>query len=226
MSFILDALKKSESERQQQAGAEFSDIPASPGEPQSFKWLWILAVILLVNLVVLLAILFRPEPATEPVAPVESATTTQPVATQDRAPEPSFEEQVAEAKRSQPAPAVANSEPGPAASSAVNETSQSDSRAADAIAVLENGRPIQQSASGRPSMKTFNELRLEGTLQLVDLHIDIHVYADNPAERFVFINMNKYTENTTLAEGPVVKEITTDGAILEHQGNTFLLPRE
>ena len=75
-------------------------------------------------------------------------------------------------------------------------------------------------------MKTFDELRLEGALQLVDLHIDIHVYAEEPAERFVFINMNKHTENSTLAEGPVVKEITTDGVVLEHQGNTFLLPRE
>jgi general secretion pathway protein B len=228
MSFILDALKKSESERQQQAGAEFSDIPTSPGEPQSFKWLWILAVILLVNLVVLLAILLRPEPASKPAAPVEppNATQEQPQTMQDRAPEPSFEEQVAAAKRSQPATAQTSNEPDPAAAASIEQTNQPDSRAAEAIAMLENGRPTQQPATDGPSMKTFDELRLEGALQLVDLHIDIHVYAEEPAERFVFINMNKHTENSTLAEGPVVKEITTDGVVLEHQGNTFLLPRE
>ncbi len=38
--------------------------------------------------------------------------------------------------------------------------------------------------------------------------------------------MNKYTEGTQLAEGPVVKEIRDDGVILEHQGMVFLLPRE
>ena len=37
MSFILDALKKSETERQEQTGAEFSNVPSSSGDPQSFK---------------------------------------------------------------------------------------------------------------------------------------------------------------------------------------------
>ena len=37
MSFILDALKKSETERQQQAGAEFSDVPSKPRESHA-KW--------------------------------------------------------------------------------------------------------------------------------------------------------------------------------------------
>jgi general secretion pathway protein B len=69
-------------------------------------------------------------------------------------------------------------------------------------------------------------LRLDGSLQLPALHLDIHVFADDPAERFVFINMTKYRENSQLDEGPVVTEITTDGVILEHQGRTFLLPRE
>lgn len=73
---------------------------------------------------------------------------------------------------------------------------------------------------------TIDELRLNGTLQLPELHIDIHVYAEDPAERFVFINMKKQRENSQLDEGPVVAEITTDGVILKHQGSTFLLPRE
>ena len=47
MSFILDALKKSETERQQQAGGEFSNVPSSSGDQQSFKWLWILGLLLL-----------------------------------------------------------------------------------------------------------------------------------------------------------------------------------
>ena len=70
MSFILDALKKSEADRQQQAGGEFSNVPSSSGEPQSFKWLWILAILLLVNFAVLLGILMRDDEAT----PAEEAT--------------------------------------------------------------------------------------------------------------------------------------------------------
>ena len=51
MSFILDALRKSETERQEQAGGEFSSVPSSSGESQSPKWLWMLALLLLVNVV-------------------------------------------------------------------------------------------------------------------------------------------------------------------------------
>ncbi len=75
-------------------------------------------------------------------------------------------------------------------------------------------------------LPSFNELRANGTLQLADLHLDIHVYSTTPSERFVFINMSRYEEQATLAEGPDVREITPDGVILEHLGTRFLLPRE
>ena len=75
-------------------------------------------------------------------------------------------------------------------------------------------------------IKTIDELRLEGRLQLEDLHLDIHVFSDNPGERFVFINMAKHREGSRLEEGPLVSEITPDGVILDYQGMTFLLPRE
>ena len=73
---------------------------------------------------------------------------------------------------------------------------------------------------------TLDELRLAGTTQLPELHLDIHVYAEEPAERFVFVNMNKHREGSRLDEGPVVSEITPEGVVLEHQGRRFLLPRE
>jgi general secretion pathway protein B len=72
----------------------------------------------------------------------------------------------------------------------------------------------------------MNELRADGTLQLPDLHLDIHVYSETPADRFVFINMGKYKEGDSLSEGPVVSEIRTDGVVLEHSGTRFLMPRQ
>ena len=63
-------------------------------------------------------------------------------------------------------------------------------------------------------------------MHLPDLHLDIHVYSEQPGDRFVFVNMSKYTEFTSLAEGPMVKEIVPEGVILEHLGNEFLLPRQ
>ncbi len=195
MSFILDALKKSETERQQQTGAEFSSVPSSSGNPQSFKWLWFLGLLLLVNIAVLVGILMRPDkspvvPATIEESPVEQRTIT----------EPSFEEKINEAKQNQPV----RTEP-----------------AATQQAARRPPTPVN-----RARVLTIDEVRVNGTLQITDLHLDIHVYSDDPAERFVFINMAKHREQSKLEEGPVVVEITPDGVILEHQGTTFLLPRE
>ncbi len=58
------------------------------------------------------------------------------------------------------------------------------------------------------------------------LHLDIHVYANVPAERFVFINMQKLREGSRLNAGPLVREITSDGVVLEHNGAVFQLPRK
>ena len=103
MSFILDALKKSETERQQQTGAEFSSVPSSSDEPQSMKWLWILAALLAINVVVLLGILLRPD-ASPPAPALETppqVETLPAAATATVAEEPSFEEQLAEARERQ-----------------------------------------------------------------------------------------------------------------------------
>ena len=69
-------------------------------------------------------------------------------------------------------------------------------------------------------------MRTNGTVEIPDLHLDIHVYSDAPEDRFVFINMSKHRENSQLSEGPRVEEITPDGVILEYRGTSFLLPRD
>jgi len=75
MSFILDALKKSETERQQQGPAEFTGVPTSSGRQSAPRWLWVLGVLLAVNLAVLLGLLLKPDvsdtPATDEQAPID-----------------------------------------------------------------------------------------------------------------------------------------------------------
>jgi len=199
MSFILDALKKSETDRQQQTGSEFASVPSSSGNPNSLKWLWILGALLLVNAVVLFGVLIRDD------APAQDVTiTTLQNSDEETVAQPTFEEQVAAAKLSQPPPAaISQAEPPPPAAAPSSAPSSSGAR-----------------------ILTIDEVRVNGTVQLTDLHLDIHVYSDVPAERFVFINMAKLREGSQLDEGPTVTEITLDGVILKHQGTTFLLPRE
>jgi general secretion pathway protein B len=201
MSFILDALKKSETERQQQSGAEFASIPSSSGNTPSFKWIWILGLLLLVNVVVLVGILMRPNEADSEIQPPTTASAPTESARVDTE---SFEEKVAAAKQNQPAP--------------LDEIDQNRNAP----------QPIAKPAAARDRARvlTIDEVRVNGSLQMTDLHLDIHVYSENPAERFVFINMTKYREQSRLEEGPSVLEITAEGVILEHEGVTFLLPRE
>ena len=209
MSFIMDALKKSETERQRQNAPGFADVPDGADPPRAPRWLWVLGGLLAVNLIVVSGMMLRPDPR-----PETDATATNETIPNDGQPEgeASFSEMVEQAKNTQP----------PKVAGATAEKSTGDKLAAEASPVSN----LKPPATITESYATFNDLRANGTLVLPDLHLDIHVYSDQPAERFVFVNMSKYREQATLAEGPLVKEITPEGVILEHLGNGFLLPRE
>jgi len=210
MSFILDALKKSETERQRQNAPGFADVPEATDPPRAPRWLWVLGGLLAINLIVLLGVMLRSELQSGP----DAAAPQNPIDTADAPPEQgaSFSEMVEEAKKMQ-----ADADP---------EFAQEDAPADDPPLAARAEFAAPAATKVNSTYKTFNELRANGTIVLPDLHLDIHVYSDKPAERFVFVNMNKYREQARLTEGPLVKEITPEGVILEHLGNGFLLPRE
>jgi general secretion pathway protein B len=74
-------------------------------------------------------------------------------------------------------------------------------------------------------LPTLDDLTANGT-NLPEMHLDIHVNAQNASERFVFVNMRKYLEGETLKEGPSVERIVNEGVILNQRGLRFLLPRQ
>lgn len=202
MSFILDALKKSETERQNQGKAEFAAVPSSADGPRAPRWVWPLGALLAVNLVVLLGLLMRDEaPSVVPSHGDLSRTVEQADA------DTSFAERVAEARTNQP-------------------RRQMDTAAEPADDVVAPAVDPPVPAASLQLLPTANQLRVDGTLQMAELHLDIHVYSDAPADRFVFINMAKHRENSQLVEGPLVKEITREGVILSYRGTDFLLPRD
>jgi general secretion pathway protein B len=215
MSFILDALKKSENDRQEQAEAEFATVPSSPDAPAAPRWLWILGGLLTINIVVVLGLLLRSDSQPDTAPPITASSPT-PNTTAVAA--DSFSDQVAAARRNQPA--HASSQTTPIRALAGTEPAPVTRTTTPPVSVAN----LRVSTAG--ILPSLMELRANGTLQLPDLHVDIHVYSDVPAERFVFINMNKYRENSSLDEGPILKQITSDGVILEYRGTAFMLPRE
>jgi general secretion pathway protein B len=93
MSFILDALKKSENERQRQDGPSLADVRVIRKNPERPWWVVAVAALLVVNLGVLVVVLMRNGDA-KPAQPAQAAP----------APVPSAPQQSYSAPPPQPAP--------------------------------------------------------------------------------------------------------------------------
>ena len=94
MSFILDALKKSETDRQQQAPAAFATVPSSDGNPRVPRWLLLLGALLAINLIVLLGMLLR----SDDDPPAQAVTTSNAVETAPSAAVTDFAAQIEAAR--------------------------------------------------------------------------------------------------------------------------------
>jgi len=245
MSFILDALKKSENERQRQVGPSLADVQVSQRRTNKPWWAVAVGALLVLNLGVLLVVLMRDGDAksSPPQAAHDSAATNDARAG-NQVPLPASASRM---PRGNP-PVAASTDP--AAHSLADEAGNAEQSAGvsanptlAAAGNVPDGppmvRPIQAPAVAPATippqaeaqsaqeevLPTPMDLAASGT-SLPELHLDIHVYSAKPAERFVFVNMRKYTEGQVLKEGPTLERITSEGAILNHQGLRYLLPRQ
>lgn len=205
MSFILDALRKSETDRQQQGSAEFAGVPTSEQRERAPRWLWVLGLLLAVNLAVLVGLLLRPD------TPPPVATGNTPVTQPATASTDNFAQQVEVARQNAPARAAQRPV-------TTNDTVREDSPPSTIR--------TPRAAADTSNLPTIHEVVANGVLALPEMHVDIHVYSEAADDRFVFINMNKHKEGSRLAEGPLVQEITPEGVVLSQNGTTFLLPRD
>jgi len=242
MSFILDALKKSEVERQRQAIPGLMDSRPLPPRAKFPLWAAALIALFAVNLLILAVVLTRhAPPATAPPAttPPESpgppaAAPMAPAATIAPAPSAAAPASVApdhfspmDAAPPVYAPEIPPTQDSPGAarraaragSSGAGTTHHAASAAPDPV--LTDSSPGDSEA-----LPSINEINVAEQPALANLHLDVHVYATQPSERFVYINMRKYREGATLAEGPVLERIRRDGVVLNYQGLRFVLPRQ
>jgi general secretion pathway protein B len=262
MSFILDALRKSEHARQRETGPGLAEIPVAPSRPKKNVWATAAVALLLVNLVAVGVLLLRraqqadaptagtvaatpggnvaapaagPAPATTPMpgpvtqgaappraVPADAAAGRNPLADEVGAgsPEPSLQAAASAVPDGPPAVTRQGSvRPGSVVYAAVPEAQDVPE------AAPEPARAVQPSAAATGSaLPAADEVIARGGVP--PLHLDLHVYASQPQQRFVFVNSRKYREGDTLAEGPVVEEITPDGAILNFRGSRFRLSND
>jgi hypothetical protein len=62
-----------------------------------------------------------------------------------------------------------------------------------------------------------------GDDELSKLKLTVHVWADKPGERLVFINGRKYVQGDRIENKAVLEEITQEGALVSYQGRRSLL---
>lgn len=262
MSFILDALRKSDAERQRAVTPGLSDVRYAARKSGRNIWLPILVVVLAANAVFLgMQWLGRDKaPAGPAPAAPETADAGQPAAMLPEAGpatpaggirplareaefgepdlEPDVESEFAVPPGPAPAPVVLETAEPPGATAPAVEPDPVPAQAqAQAQAPVSAQAPAQAPAPAAPpgapsrivagnDLPTAEQLMGSGALNIPILNLDLHVYSETPAGRFVVINSRKYKEGGQLAEGPRVETITKDGVVLSNQGRRFTLPRK
>src|SRR5579864_4110609 len=252
MSFILDALKKSETDRQRQGGPALFEVKVAAPRSALPPWAIAIAVLFAANLGVVMWLLLRhtaqpavdhPPPAAAapqalaPVAPEPAALAKSPPP--PPAPAPAADEPATDDEESVPAPIDAGHRghrlvadaPGVAAAPRRNGAGPSlnpDDYAPAAESPLHSG---SGAAGGSGSVKSgteagvplYQQLATSPGANLPQLRLDLHAYAEQPADRWVLINMHKVHEGDSLPEGVHVDRITPSVAVLSYQGSQFLL---
>jgi general secretion pathway protein B len=226
MSFILDALKKSEIERQRQTVPGLMDTRIARRRNRLPIWAVALGVLLGINLLVLSFVLWRKDApaahASRPAAAAAAAVDAAPPVTEHFSPldAPVYAPEIPVSSADGAAPPhspIAHlgsaADPGTTVGHTVHH--------ADPLLTEPEARDENQEV-----LPSINEISLTGAQALPELHLDVHVYATKPSDRFVYINMRKYHEGARLQEGPTLERIRRDGAVLNFQGVRFVLPRQ
>jgi len=256
MSFILDALRKSEHDRQRQSGPGLAELPVAVARPRTNAWATAAIVLLIVNLIAVGVLLLRRAHRADPVSntAVAASASAPAVALVAASAAPSPQ---ASLTRTLPQPTL--QEPPPAAPGVVSRNplesevsagaQDIDAGMARQAASVPAGPPaVSPAPAGRGSV-TYQPLPESAAVAqaaaasveqaglptadevtarggVPELHLDLHVYSTRAQERFIFVNSRKYREGETLQEGPVVEQITQGGAVLNYRGSRFVLSRD
>jgi general secretion pathway protein B len=229
MSYILDALRKSEQERQ-------PGTPARPGGPVHNVslpwrggWLLVIGIILLLFLLAAAVVFwhstvsrFSSEAAVAVTSPSVAPTTAAPPADEPVAVAPPPVTEVKKetpvrdlAEQTQVPVPVTSKKPSTAPRRKVAAIKQHPSSQADGPAVL-------LEADNTPLLQ---QMSLEMQRAIPPMTVTIHVYSPQESQRILFINNREYHKGSLIEGGARVEAIVPDGAVLSYQGERFKLAR-
>ncbi len=200
MSYILDALKKSEQDRGNDTIPGVQTVHSSSLNYHQEKkpvWPWFLAALVAINLVAVIYFI-QSKDSKEPVAAIQSKTIIE---------SPVQKKPVA----TTPAPIVMTSTP--AATVVVSKKE----------APVFETQVIQQTETIEPVFETvdLHDLPLNVRQHIPVLEFSSHVYSTNPLLRSLVINGRFMEEGSQINNELVLTEITSDGAVFDFQGYRF-----
>lgn len=219
MSFILDALKKAESERHRHAGPVLMDARIAPPRRGLPVWAWVLGAVMVVNLALLGWMLLR-TPASPIAAAAQQPVATAPVTPPVSAPVASSAPEVSSAAAPAPAPAPLPA-PEPFATGPTL-MAQPLPAAAPAASTPYPAAAPDTRIEDEYSLPTVPELRAAG-VSLPELELNLHVYDPAPSYRSVLLNGNRLREGEYTPDGVKVERITPQAVVLEAAGRRFRL---
>ncbi|MGH8567412.1 MAG: general secretion pathway protein GspB [Gammaproteobacteria bacterium] len=242
MSFILEALKKVEREREAAGQPRRLGAVQRLPTPRRFVWPWIFCIALVINAGVVWT-LWQPVPPTAegvgpsktPPAPAavagdkagpKAAETGHRTATPDRQRKSDAvrpKGKTAASPLSAPPP-PRDEVPRPPAPEPIVAAEPSTSEPAAVRGQPQPADPAPATAV-RDVLPLWMQMPAEWRAAVPDLAINLMAYSQDPSERLVYIKGHRYTEGE-LVEGKLkIEKISREGVILSYQGRRCLLPR-
>lgn len=240
MSYILDALKKSEQERKQGEvpGLDsFLDNPHPPKSTSRILLYMLIGILLATTLTIGLWLFFR-QPAAPPTAELANTETTAATSSQPDQPQQIIENATSssgiETEANQPdQPAtVAETETPPPALAKPTQEEDTNLNIIEPlpppVTEASVNAPLQaenqdEPAQSQPEPVSFNNLPPDIKNALPKLVISAHYYSNKSSTRMAGINGRVMRQGQTITNGLILEEITRKGVIMSFHDYRFSL---
>ena len=229
MSYILDALKKSDQERKHGEVPGLNSFQEQPKPPiaTSRILLYLLVGVILINILIIgLWVTFRQDPADTRTAEVSGTSTELPKTSREELSSAKSSESttgtspVAESAKKKE---VAKSPPErkPASEPAIlTDTTETPPHSADFLPEEMENEPAEEGRR-EPTLTSFEKLPADVRNDLPALSIAAHYYARKASSRMASINGRIMRQGQTISNGLVLEEITREGVIFRFRDYLF-----
>jgi general secretion pathway protein B len=240
MSYILDALRRAERERNLGKAPSLQVVMQHDAAetPRNTARLLLIAVTLLAVAGAIAALLLRqpstPEPRTPETLAVTPATPAAPEAAAEppgEAPELNSLDDLAEPEPAPIASAEAEPDLGEIAEPVValqpedlQQSAPPPSPADAEVAPTPSLAPSPTQAANAGSVPLLRDLPPAYRADFPALSVEVHVFDRLPEKRWIMIGGRRYREGEVLGEGPRIVEINEEGIVFDYRGQQSLYP--